>query len=323
LIDDLLDLTRIARGKLALELQPRDAHAILQDALATVRVELAEKQIGLKLNLAADRSVVLGDDVRLQQVFWNVLKNAVKFTPQGGQITIETRTRAESGHVTVEVTDTGIGMTTVELERAFDAFSQGDHAESGGSHRFGGIGLGLTISRMLVELQKGTIRASSAGRGYGSTFVIEFPLASTEEGKDDAAPVREIPPSVPLAREARGSARRRVLLVEDHEPTRATLALLLNRRSFDVVTAGCLAEARTLAEQGEFDLLISDIGLPDGSGYDLMTNLRDRRGLKGIALSGYGMEQDIARSQAAGFVAHLTKPVRVKSLESALAAAGS
>jgi PAS domain S-box-containing protein len=171
LIDDLLDLTRITRGKLVLERKAVDAHQILHDALGTVRSDYLEKRIDLKLNLAASRHVVMGDPVRLQQVFWNVLKNAVKFTSQGGRVAVETDVVA--GRLVIRVTDTGIGLTTAELERLFEAFTQGEH---GNSHKFGGLGLGLAISRRLVELQSGTIVASSAGRGRGATFEISFPL---------------------------------------------------------------------------------------------------------------------------------------------------
>jgi PAS domain S-box-containing protein len=171
LIDDLLDLTRITRGKLVLDRRAVDAHAILNDALSTVRADFIERHIELKLDLAAQRHVIMADPVRLQQVFWNVLKNAVKFTAHGGRVTVVSQVVA--GNLVIRVTDTGIGMTTAELDRIFEAFSQGEH---GNSHKFGGLGLGLAISRRLVELQSGTITASSLGRGQGATFEINFPL---------------------------------------------------------------------------------------------------------------------------------------------------
>ncbi len=318
LIDDLLDLTRIARGKLALEIGAHDAHEILREAASTVGSEIAQKNISLVLNLDAPRHLVPGDNVRLQQVFWNVLKNAVKFTPVDGRITVTTRLTATGNRMQIEISDTGIGLTQSEATRAFDAFSQGDHAASKSTHRFGGLGLGLAISHSLVEQHGGSITASSPGRGLGATFTIELPLAADDALATGIPDGGSPPPAPSLEKPSTGSARGHVLLVEDHEPTRAALERLLVRRRFTVVSAASLSEARKAAEPGGFDLLISDIGLPDGNGYDLMVELRTRFNLPGIALSGYGMEDDIARSEAAGFHHHLTKPVRVQALDKVL-----
>jgi PAS domain S-box-containing protein len=175
LIDDLLDLTRITRGKLTLDLRPADVHGVLQDALVTVRDDFAEKKIELQVKLGAPRYQVQGDPVRLQQVFWNVLKNAAKFTPAGGTVVVETSV-VDHTRVLVRVTDTGIGLTAAELERIFDAFAQGEHAETSARHKFGGLGLGLAISQRLVQLHGGTLHARSPGRDQGATFEIELPL---------------------------------------------------------------------------------------------------------------------------------------------------
>jgi len=227
---------------------------------------------------------------------------------------VRTRVDGSRRRVTIEVADTGIGITEAELGRVFEAFAQGDHAAGGGSHRFGGVGLGLAISRMLVELQGGTIRAESGGRDQGALFVIELPLATASAGAPtDAKPGRGVAPP------KRTLPRRRVLLVEDHGATRSALARILGRRNFEVVTAGSAGEARDVAHAGRFDLLISDIGLPDGSGYELMEELNAGGALPGIALTGYGMEEDMARSRRSGFQAHLTKPVSVEALDRALA----
>jgi len=319
LIDDLLDLTRVTHGKLSLATDCVEVHAILQAAIATVRPELGQKGICLNLNFAAQELVLKGDAVRLQQVFWNVLKNAVKFTPDNGTIAIET-VAAPGGKMTIRIIDSGIGLTAQEIDRIFDAFSQGDHANSGSPHRFGGIGLGLSISKKLVELHGGTISATSAGRGKGATFVIELPHLQTGKAHDKSIPGERGEPlaesgSRPKRIQQRGMS---ILLVEDHEPTRTALAHLLSRRDFKVQAAATLGEARGLVRREHFDLLISDLGLPDGDGYTLMAELHDAFGLKGIALSGYGMEQDLARSQKAGFSTHLVKPVRVEALERAL-----
>jgi PAS domain S-box-containing protein len=316
LIDDLLDLTRISRGKLSLDMRLLDVRAVLKDAIATVEAGAELKRIKLAFDFGAKQHMVLGDAVRLQQIFWNVLKNAVKFTPEGGKITIQTRTLEEN--IAVEIIDTGIGMVFEEILRVFDAFSQGDHAGAAGSHRFGGLGLGLAISRMLVELHGGTIHAASRGRGQGATFTVELACAEVGKKDYDDAPVEQ-PTTAHSPAELKKKSGLRILLVEDHEPTRTALMHLLTRRCFNVMAASSIAEARRLAHQGKIDLVISDIGLPDGTGYTLMAELRDNFGLKGIALTGYGTEQDIERSLAVGFVAHLTKPIHVQALEKVLA----
>ena len=319
LIDDLLDLTRITRGKLLLDLRSHSVHTILRDALATVRGELDAKKIVPAIQFAEGNPVVLGDSVRLQQIFWNVLKNAVKFTPDYGEITVKTRLIGLGSHLRIEIADTGIGLEPAEIERIFDAFSQGDHAGPTGSHRFGGVGLGLAISRMLVELHHGSISASSEGRGRGAKFTIELPLLRAESRSPiETGPAAEPGPESPAAPQLQ-VLRGRVLLVEDHAPTRSTLQQLLMRRRYEVVAAGSVGEARELMERERVDFVISDIGLPDGNAYELMEELRAKHGLTGIALTGYGMESDIARSHAAGFAIHLTKPLRVQLLDEALA----
>jgi PAS domain S-box-containing protein len=325
LIDDLLDLTRITRGKLSLERKVIDIHTVLRDAVATVTPDMAEKGIELTIRTTAGRHHIAGDAVRLQQVFWNVLKNAVKFTPGGGRIDVSTD--ADDGHLCVRIVDSGIGMTGTEIARAFDAFTQGDHAVENGPHRFGGLGLGLAIARMIVEMHAGAIYATSEGRGRGATFVLEFPLV--DHARTPPAPTPHVASAAKVAVDVAALPDKNgatvaadggtILLVEDHEPTRSALERLLVRRRFSVAAAATASDARTLAGEQSFDLLISDVGLPDGNGYDLMLEFRQRYGMRGIAMTGYGMEQDLARSQAAGFGAHLTKPVRVQSLDAAIA----
>lgn len=318
LIDDLLDITRIRHGKLPLAMNPVEVHTVLREALATIEPERLESRIGLKAIWAEGTPVILGDPVRLQQVFWNILKNAVKFTPEGGEIQVETR--LSDAEVEVRIADTGIGMTEEELERIFQAFVQGEHAGAGGSHQYGGLGLGLAISRMLVESHQGMLRAESRGRGQGTLFAISFPLSRQEFAPH---PLHE-PERERQAQTFRQEGfRGRILVVEDHESTRNAIMQLLIRRRFEVVEAGSVAEARKKVKGGEYDLVISDIGLPDGNGYDLMGELARNYGLKGIALTGYGMDQDVARSRSAGFLMHLTKPVHVRTLDQALETAFS
>jgi PAS domain S-box-containing protein len=312
LIDDMLDLTHVTRGKLALDMKPADIHAALHDAAGTVRADVDSKKIELALNLTAKRPIVCGDAVRLRQIFWNVLKNAVKFTPEGGIISVKTRSLPDEKLV-VSIADTGIGMEAKELERVFGAFAQG-------THHFGGLGLGLAISRALVELHAGCIRAESQGKGKGATFSIELPVAKEVE-QPDSQSSRTVPPAVSAPVKKIPAREVRILLVEDHEPTRESLTHLLSRRHYKVTPVGSLAEARSAAGKKKFNLLISDIGLPDGNGCDLMEEMKKKSHLKGIALTGYGMEQDVSRSYAAGFTAHLTKPVRMESLDDALTVA--
>lgn len=324
LIDDLLDLTRITRGKLNLDQRVCNLHTILQDALSTVEADIAAKNIQLTVDFGAAHSRVQGDSVRLQQVFWNILKNAAKFTPEGGRISVVTREAANDSLIRLQVTDSGIGMTKDEINRVFLAFSQGDHANAGsGVHRFGGLGLGLAISKMLVDLHGGEITAFSEGRERGSTFQIDLPLALASDGSEIASAkpssTRTYAPFPFVATKTETGALHRILLVEDHAPTRFMLQHLLEQRNFEVVVAETAARALSLVEKSVFDLIISDVGLPDRSGYDLMNTVHTiQPDLPGIALSGYGMEDDLARSRAAGFSAHLVKPVTIGMLEEAI-----
>jgi PAS domain S-box-containing protein len=311
LVDDMLDITRITTGKLRLDLQPIDAHSVLRQVYEILRTDVQERQIDVTLDLAAPHNCIKADAVRVQQIFWNVLKNAVKFTPPGGAITVRTRNPADKeGMLAVEITDTGIGIEPGILGKVFDAFIQEEHD---GAHRFGGLGLGLAITRRLVEAQHGQIHAESAGRGHGATFRIELPLE--EPGLREAEGLAPIRPTAGVA------AARCILLVEDHEPTRSTLVQLLERRGHKVVGVTTAAAAREIAAARDCDLVISDLGLPDGDGHALMAELRDAYGLPGIALSGYGMEEDLESSLRSGFFTHLTKPVDIHALESAIAIA--
>ena len=323
LIDDLLDLTRISRGKVLIEKQQVALGEVLNDTLRMLRADLAEKNITLSWAAPGPAMVTWGDPVRLHQIFWNVIKNAVKFTPAGGNIWITNSASAERRTVAIQVRDSGIGFTAEEGKRIFEAFSQGDHASGSGPHRFGGLGLGLAITRALTELHGGSISAKSAGRGCGSTFVVELPfqppVASSDLNKtpvNSAAPASksaESPSSLPTG------PRLNILLVEDHAASRETLKNLLLRRGHRVHPAGSAEEAQTVVRRTSFDLVISDIGLPDRDGYHLMSELRHAHpGLVGIALTGYGMGDDLAKGQAAGFALHLVKPVNLRELERAI-----
>ena len=314
LIDDLLDLTRIANGKLELRAQDCEAHSLVGLAVEIVRDDAQAKGLTLEVDFAAMQTHFRGDPARVQQVFWNLLKNAVKFTPAGGRIVI--RSRDEGDHLVLEVSDTGVGLAPEFLERIFNPFEQAGLINNA---RFGGLGLGLAIAKAIVELHSGTIRADSAGPGQGATFRVELaavvrPLGVTGEDDQSAAAEMSNPPTP--TPEAKGLQR--LLLVEDHEATLAVLARLLTRAGYTVTTATSVAEARSVAEGASFDLVISDIGLPDGTGIELMEALHREHGLRGIALTGYGMEDDLRRSREVGFVEHLVKPVDFAQLRRAI-----
>ncbi len=304
LIDDLLDMSRVANGKLRLDLTPVAVHALLGHVFEICADDLRSKRLVLDVDLAADEDLVMADPARLEQVFWNLLKNAVKFTPQEGTIGVRTWTPGE-GRLCVEIRDSGIGIPNGEISRIFDAFEQGDHKTNGSA----GLGLGLAISKALVDLHGGTISAASDGNGRGACFTVEMETARPEEPA-----VERIGLDLPMAPGERPS----LLVVEDHPDTAELLSRLLDLSGYEVTTVHTVADALAAADATPFSLLISDIGLPDASGLDLMRQIRDRFGIPGIALSGYGMEEDIENSRDAGFQDHLVKPVNVDHLKAAI-----
>jgi PAS domain S-box-containing protein len=300
LIDDLLDLTRVSQGKLELQLATVDLHDKIRHVIGICNSDVRSRQLHLDVDLQADPHHVRGEGGRLQQVLWNLLKNAIKFTPAGGTITVRTATGPDQ-RVMMTVADTGIGIEPAALPRIFDAFEQGGREVT---RMFGGLGLGLSISKALVDLHAGTLVAESAGHGRGATFTMTLPAVA--------------PPAATAAPVGKSQALRdncRILLVEDHADTARATARLLSRTGCDVRIAASVAGALQAMEAETFDLVISDIGLPDGSGLDLMRQLRAKHPVKGIALSGYGMPEDIDRSNEAGFDFHLTKPVDLRRLE--------
>ncbi len=309
LIDDLLDLTRIASGKLELDRAPVDMHQILQTLVQSCRSELFEKGLQVKLELAAEDHYCNCDSTRLQQVFWNLLKNAIKFTPGGGTIAVRTRNPAPQ-RIRIEVADTGRGIRREVLPRIFDAFEQG---EATISRRQAGLGLGLAIAKNLVELHDGVITADSEGEGRGATFAVELVTTSDR-------PARVLPGHPGFA--ARGAAS--ILLVEDDPDSGQALRDLLLEEGFEVRLASNVEDAQRAFADRPCDVLVTDLGLPDGSGIDLLTKLKPLRpGLVAIVLSGYGMEDDIQRSQRAGFSAHFVKPLNLARLVEAIDRAAS
>jgi signal transduction histidine kinase/CheY-like chemotaxis protein len=307
LIDDLLDLARIRNGKVQLQLEPVDAHDLLRRAVEICEADIRARDLRLTLDLRAKNPLLEADPARIQQIFWNLISNAVKYSTPEGSITLRTEDDENAGSLRVEVIDSGVGIEPDRLESIFDAFEQ---AQSG---RAGGLGLGLAICRALVAFHGGRIEAQSPGKGQGSTFTVTLPVAHN-------LPVSH--PDAPVALPQTPTKGFRLLLVEDHEDTAATLGRLLSQSGYTVQTAATFDAALRQLEEAEFDLLVSDIGLPDGSGLELMPKFLDAaagRPIAGIALSGFGMPEDLERSRAAGFEVHLTKPVDFGLLRKALA----
>jgi signal transduction histidine kinase len=303
LIDDLLDLTRISKGKVQLSFEIVDAHRLLRNALEICQSEIEQKKLELRTEFEANKVYLQADPARLQQIFWNLIKNAVKFTPNGGKLSVRTTNNGE-GQFCVEVEDSGCGIDSELLPKVFHAFEQGARTQ------LGGLGLGLAISKALVEAHHGLINAQSDGRNQGARFTTLFPTCerNTTPKPNDA----------PRSTSERRSVR--LLLVEDHEDTNRSLTRLLRRRGYDVYPAYDVRSALDLAATKQFDVLVSDIGLPDGSGTDLLKALRAKGEVFGIALSGYGMEEDVRRSRDVGFSHHLVKPVDLNKLDSIIQA---
>ena len=332
LIDDLLDLTRISRGKLQLHKQRVDAADLLARAIEMVRADADAKSLTIRIDAHASLRHVDADPARLQQVFWNLLKNAVKFTPAGGTISVrmvnesDVRSTGFSLHpneqakactpnaaLLIEFTDTGAGIDPALLPRLFNAFEQGE-CPTGRHH--GGLGLGLAIAKALLDAHGGTIEAHSDGNGKGSTFIVKLPVVSCQW------PAKTSPPSLTTDNSQPTTSALRILLVEDHPATAAVMARLLRSMGHAVRPAGSVNEALDAAAADRFDMIISDIGLPDGTGHELMRQLRNHQAAPAIAVSGFGMDNDIANSLEAGFAAHLTKPISIEQLEWAIQKVG-
>src|SRR5438067_747948 len=307
LIDDLLDVTRISKGKLQLSFETICVHQVIQRAYEICRKEIEAKNLEVKLHLRAVHTHVEGDPARLQQVFWNLIKNSVKFTPEKGRITIATLNPAPD-KIEARVIDTGIGVEHETIDKIFNAFEQG---QADITRRFGGLGLGLTISKALIDAHDGKIHVQSPGKDQGSTFSVELNTVLAPVGRDgdgqDQPVDREPKQFVPT--------HRRVLLVDDHYDTCIGMKRMLERHGYEITVAHTAEQAVEKVRAEKFDLLISDIGLPDRSGYDLMREVRLNNDLPGIALSGFGSEQDVNQAREAGFAEHLTKPVSFERLE--------
>ncbi|GGX00795.1 hypothetical protein GCM10007242_02060 [Pigmentiphaga litoralis] len=311
LIDDLLDISKIVNDKLTLHFEPTDLVTLLGGMADLFRDEAAAQGIALLYAPLPTPVIVQADPARLQQVLWNLLKNAIKFTQKAGTIRI-TLLPPRRGKVTVEVSDTGIGIQQQALKRIFNAFDQGDNEP--GEMR-GGLGLGLAIASSLAQRHGGTLNVHSDGVGRGATFALTLDYAGdAREGETGARP--------PVAAGSR-RAPVRILLVEDNADTAEAMQFLLSELGYVVKVAVSVVDARNTLASNTFDALVSDMGLPDGDGIDVL-RMFDRTGGKlAIALTGYGMEADVQRCLKAGFDQHLTKPLDIDRLTALLGGGAS
>ena len=315
LIDDLLDVSRVMSGKLRLDVRAVPVEDVVRNALDTVGPAAEAK--GIRIESLVDRSAgrVPGDPERLQQIVWNLLSNAVKFTPQGGRVTL-TAARHE-GTVEIAVCDTGIGIAAEFLPHVFERFRQQD---GGTTRRYGGLGLGLAIVRNLVELHGGSIAVHSEGEGRGSLFTVRLPAASAPAAASEPAPAA---PVAPVSVSAGTLRDLRVLLVDDDGAARELFRAVMEMAGATVTTTGSAAEALASLQRASYDVMVSDIEMPDVDGYSLAQQalaVARSRGehLTAIAVTAYSRPEDEARSLAAGFHLHVRKPVEPGALVAAV-----
>lgn len=301
LIDDLLDVTRIARERLTLKREPVDAHAAIREVVQMSNHQIRLRDQRIEMNLRATHAWTLGDPTRLRQVFWNLLSNATKFTGPQGLLRIASENTPE-GDVELTVSDTGVGM---DQRMISELFLPSDVGAPRPIPSAAGLGLGLVICEGVVRAHGGSIRAQSEGPGLGSTFTVSLPTVPIEE--------IAMHPDAAITPPSDTNRAIRILLVEDHPDSAEILSQLLKTRGYHVQVAATVVDAIELAKGG-CDLLISDIRLPDGSGLDLMRHISSQQPVRGIALSGFGTEQDERRSKDAGYQIHVTKPVNFTKL---------
>jgi CheY-like chemotaxis protein len=295
LIDDLLDLNRLMRGQLAMALAPVDLNRVVDEVCEAARDEAAKKRLSVDVHLGAVRPLVRADVVRLRQGLANVLQNAVKFTPDAGTISIITRDG--SGVAEIEIKDSGVGIERDQLGGVFEAFTR----PAGQSRRLGGVGLGLALAHGIVRLHGGSVTVDSPGRGGGTRVLVRLPVTG------DAGAMAQ-----PQATAQKQQIN--ILLVDDHDDTLMLMKMMLERRGYAVHAVMSAGEAVEVARQRRFDLLISDINLPDGNGLDVFREIRGLGTSRAIALSGFGRDADVRRSREAGFLEHLVKPVNMQKL---------
>ncbi|HZF41293.1 MAG TPA: ATP-binding protein, partial [Blastocatellia bacterium] len=307
LIDDLLDTARIISGKLRLAVGPVDLVSMIEEAVQTIHPAAEAKGVSLQANLPPEIGQITGDHARLQQIVWNLLSNAVKFTPQGG--CVEVRLERLDPHICVTVSDTGKGINSDFLPYVFDRFRQFDASSA---RRYGGLGLGLSLVKYLVELHGGTIEAASAGEGQGATFKVTLPVRAV------ATPIAETGGAPVTVKSSRELAGVRALVVDDENDARELLKSALRHYGADVIAVSSAAEAYTLITEAppreRPDVMVTDIGMPGEDGYILISRVREWERARGlyipaVALTAYGRVEDRMRALKAGFQMHVSKPV--------------
>jgi PAS domain S-box-containing protein len=321
IINDLLDMSRIISGKVVLEVQSLMLHEIVQASLDTVRQMAESKRVRINAVLDSTLGVVRGDPNRLQQAFWNLLTNAIKFTPAGGRVQVVLE-RVNS-HVEISVEDSGIGIPADFLPFIFDRFRQ---ADAGTTRRFGGLGLGLSIVKHLIELHGGNVRVKSRGENMGSTFIVMLPVSHVQQAPEVAADARTEQTAAALdVVDLPRLEGARILVVDDEVDGRSLLVRLLSDRGAMCSEAHGAHAALVKLEREAFDILLSDIGMPDMDGYELIRRARSldngrNSPLPAVAITAYARAEDRQRSLLAGYQAHLTKPIEARELVATVAA---
>lgn len=318
LIEDILDMSRIIRGNLRITTEPFEIIPAIKAAVDVVRPAAQAKKIHIEAILDAQIGVIQGDSGRFQQIIWNLLSNAIKFTPEGGRVSI--RLAEATDHINIQVSDTGKGISAEFLPHVFDYFRQADNSIT---RNYGGLGLGLAIVRHLVELHGGTVRADSEGVGKGATFTVILPFSNAPKSpggdlyaaKSKAAADKKILPQKAFS-QLKGL---QILVVDDVADTREVMAEALTKYGANITTAQSASEALALLEQQQFDLLVSDIEMPNRDGYSLIQEIRAKesgegRKLPAIALTAHTTAADRLRALSAGYNTHLAKPVEIDEL---------
>lgn len=315
IINDLLDMNRIVSGKIQLEVQTLNLHEMLAAAVSTVRQSATAKKIRIDTVLDPGVGQVRGDPNRLQQVLWNLLSNAVKFTPTDGRVSVVLK-RVDSS-VEISVEDTGIGIRADLLPFVFDRFRQGD---SSTTRRYGGLGLGLSIVKSLVELHGGSVRVRSAGEDQGSTFVVALPMPHSLERDSDAQPL-DLDSSATI--ELPRLDHIEICVVDDEQDGAILLARILEERGARVVTADTAVHALERLAVERFDVILSDVGMPEVDGYEMIRRLRAGQGrnhrVPAIAVTAYARPEDRRRALLAGFQMHIAKPIEAPELVAGVA----
>ena len=310
LINDLLDLSRLQRGKISLNQETVSLAAIIDSAVETVRADASSKGIDIRL-LGSDQLLLVdGDRLRLQQIAWNLLNNAVKFTPHGGSI--EIGLKSEKGNAVLVIADTGQGIEPAFLPHVFEMFRQ---ADSSNSRRHGGLGIGLALVRQLVQLHAGTIQAESGGQNKGSRFTVRLPLLR------ETGPLSSVVLTSSAAVKLSLPSGSSFLIVDDSEDTIGMLEQLLKMSGANVATANNGTDALRLAAENEYDVILSDISMPGMDGFEFLQRLRaidGRQHVPVVAITGFGRSDDVERARAAGFYSHLTKPLNMQALAEVL-----